>query len=92
MAERRAAAQRDEGSEDDWKTGTDLGCDWTYIRYLDWVVAHSMSHKDRNHVQVPKELPPWLDGPKVRAEAKRLGISKKQVKVKLMHEFITRRV
>ncbi len=34
-----------------------------------------MTHKDRNHVQVPRNLPPWLDGPKVRAEAKRLDIT-----------------
>ncbi len=36
-----------------------------------------MSHKDRNHVQVPKNLPPWLDGPKVRAEAKRRSVSER---------------
>ncbi len=36
-----------------------------------------MTHKDRNHVAVPKNLPPWLDGPKVRAEAKRRGVSEK---------------
>ena len=34
-----------------------------------------MSHKDRNHVQVPAKLPPWLDGPRIRAEAKRLNVS-----------------
>ncbi len=36
-----------------------------------------MTHKDRNHVAVPKNLPPWLDGRKVRAEAKRRGVSEK---------------
>lgn len=25
-------------------------------------------------MQVPRSLPPWLDGPRVRAEAKRLGV------------------
>ncbi len=25
-------------------------------------------------MQVPKNLPPWLDGPKVRAEAEKRGI------------------
>ena len=44
-----------------------------------------MSHKDRNHVQVPRNLPPWLDGPRVRAEAKRLGISEEEARYVLKH-------
>ena len=50
-----------------------------------------MTHKDRNRVQVPRNLPPWLDGPKVRREARRLGVTKKQAREKLMREFVVRR-
>ncbi len=31
-------------------------------------------HQDRLFGQVPRSLPPWMDGPKIRVEARRLGI------------------
>ncbi len=50
-----------------------------------------MTHKDRNHVVVPKNLPPWLDGPKVRAEAKRLGITEKQTRHQMLEQYCKRK-
>lgn len=44
-----------------------------------------MSHKDRNHVQVPRNLPPWLDGPRVRVEMERLGCSEDEARYILKH-------
>ena len=50
-----------------------------------------MSHKDRNHVQVPRKLPPWLDGPEVRAEAKRFNISEKEARRQMLERYCKRK-
>ena len=42
-----------------------------------------MSHKDRCRVQVPRELPDWMDGPAIRARAKRLSISYERAKYQM---------
>lgn len=46
-----------------------------------------MRHKDRNRIQVPANLPNWMDGPAIRRAAKKWGISYDAAKKRILRHF-----
>jgi hypothetical protein len=44
-----------------------------------------VNHKDRNRVQVPRNLPDWMDGPTIHAKMKLWDCSYTQAKRILKH-------
>lgn len=45
-----------------------------------------MRHKDRNRVQVPANLPDWMDGPAIRRRAEKDSCSYEAAKNRLIYD------
>lgn len=50
-----------------------------------------MRHKDRNRVQVPANLPDWMDSFVIRRMARKWGVSYETAKMRMMRRgYLTR--